>query len=122
MKYGLIYDGKSVEEKYTDYYFTTEGLENAQDLFYDLYEEDIEDYAYERLWGDEGEYEINATIICLSVSNKTGKVKYKTIAPEIKLKDGRLRGLEDADIVLKKKFVDELMSLVPEKDRINNEN
>lgn len=120
MKYNIVYDGFKPEAKHTEYYFAAEGLKNAQDLFYDLYEEDIEDYIQERIWDDEEEYKVTAAILCLTVSNKTGKVKYATLSPQIEYVSGESLELEDCDVKLKKKFVDELMKLV-NKDNKNED-
>ena len=115
MKYNIIYDGKKVGPKYTEYYFATEGLKNAQNLFYDLYEEDIEDYIQERIWDDEEEYEVTAAILCLTINNKTGNVKHTTLSPQIEYESGESLELEDCDVRLKKKFINELMTLAHEK-------
>lgn len=108
----LLFDGYSehVEEQIVRYYFCSEDLESAEELFFALYEEDIFEYTQNNYF-DEEEYEVVGCTICLEMDVFTKAVEMITIAPTIEY-SGQLEDIWSAEIELEDDLVMELLKKV----------
>ena len=106
----LVYDGSVNQGDTTLYVFISNNLEDAEDIFYDLYEEDIWVVAEEYMTSEEDT--VYGLTINLEVDNKTKKVKYKTISIGIESEDEELCEYEINDIELDDKMVKVLLEKI----------
>lgn len=106
----LVYDGSVNQGDTTLYVFISNNLEDAEDIFYDLYEEDIWVVAEEYMTSEEDT--VYGLTINLEVDNKTKKVKYKTISISIESEDEELCEYEINDIELDDKMVKVLLEKI----------
>ena len=93
----LIFDGS---EEFNDsilYTFVSENLDDAEEIFYDLYDDDIHNVAKEYMSSDRDT--LYGLSIALEVNKATNKVEYKTIRLGIE-SDSDLTEYEVADIEL----------------------
>lgn len=110
----LAFDGISehIEEGIVRYYFCCEDLECAEKIFFELYEEDIFDYAQEN-YGDEEEYEVVGCTICFEVDVFTKEIETITITATIEC-NGEWIDIFPAEIELDEELVKELWEKVEE--------
>ena len=92
----------------TLYIFISRDLEDAEDIFYDLYEEDIWVVAEEYMTSEEDN--VYGLTISLEVDNKTNRVKYQTINVSIETEDEEIFEFEVTDIELDNAAIDLLLS------------
>ena len=105
----LIFDGS---EEFNDsilYTFVSENLDDAEEIFYDLYDDDIHNVAKEYMSSDRDT--LYGLSIALEVNKATNKVEYKTIRLGIE-SDSDLTEYEVADIELDDEIVELLLSKV----------
>lgn len=105
----LIFDGS---EEFNDsilYTFVSENLDDAEEIFYDLYDDDIHNVAKEYMSSDRDT--LYGLSIALEVNKATNKVEYKTIRFGIE-SDSDLIEYEVADIELDDEIVELLLSKV----------
>ncbi len=105
----LIFDGS---EEFNDsilYTFVSESLDDAEEIFYDLYDDDIHNVAKEYMSSDRDT--LYGLSIALEVNKATNKVDYKTISLGIE-SDSDLTEYEVADIELDDEIVELLLSKV----------
>ena len=105
----LIFDGS---EEFNDsilYTFVSENLDDAEEIFYDLYDDDIHNVAKEYMSSDRDN--LYGLSIALEVNKATNKVEYKTIRLGIE-SDSDLTEYEVADIELDDEIVELLLSKV----------
>ena len=105
----LIFDGS---EEFNDsilYTFVSENLDDAEEIFYDLYDDDIHNIAKEYMSSDRDS--LYGLSIALEVNKATNKVEYKTIRLGIE-SDSDLTEYEVADIDLDDEIVELLLSKV----------
>lgn len=105
----LIFDGS---EEFNDsilYTFVSENLDDAEEIFYDLYDDDIHNVAKEYMSSDRDS--LYGLSIALEVNKATNKVEYKTIRLGIE-SDSDLTEYEVADIELDDEIVELLLSKV----------
>ena len=105
----LIFDGS---EEFNDsilYTFVSENLDDAEEIFYDLYDDDIHNVAKEYMSSDRDT--LYGLSIALEVNKATNKVEYKTIRFGIE-SDSDLTEYEVADIELDDEIVELLLSKV----------
>lgn len=107
----FIFDGSMELEETTEYVFLCEDLGHAKDVFFNLYEENIEDFVEERTF--EEEYTINGCVIILEINNETKAVENVCLSVQITA-DEELLELEPADIELDEKAIKLLLSKVSE--------
>ena len=105
----LIFDGS---EEFNDsilYTFGSENLDDAEEIFYDLYDDDVHNVAKEYMSSDRDT--LYGLSIALEVNKTTNKVEYKTIRLGIE-SDSDLTEYEVADIELDDEIVELLLSKV----------
>ena len=107
----FIFDGSMELDETTEYVFLCEDLEHAKKVFFNLYEEDIENFAEERTF--EEDYTINGCVIILEINNETKAVENVCISVQITA-DEELLELEPADIELDEEAIKLLLSKVNE--------
>lgn len=105
----LIFDGS---EEFNDsilYTFVSENLDDAEEIFYDLYDDDIHNVSKEYMSSDRDT--LYGLSIALEVNKATNEVEYKTIRLGIE-SDSDLTEYEVADIELDDEVVELLLSKV----------
>ncbi len=109
----LIYDGRMDREDTVDYYFVSENMASATKLFEELYEEDIIEYAAERvtLEMEEDGYEVTGCSVCITVNKDTDEIESVTITATAET-DSEIIDLEPADIELEEEQLQILLGKV----------
>lgn len=107
----FIFDGSSELVETTEYFFLCEDLEHAKDVFFNLYEEDIEDFAEQSTYDEE--YTINGCVIILEINNETKTVENASITVQLTV-DGELLELLPVDIELDEETIKMLLGKVNE--------
>lgn len=114
-KYHLVYDGSMEEDNNKIYIFANFELaiEDSKQLFYELYEEDIEEYASEHSVSDE-DFKVVGCSIYLYVDKETGEVDedYITLQPLVEYDDGESAELLGAFVELDDENINKLLELV----------
>lgn len=105
----LIYDGSTEYDDSVLYTFVSESLDDAEDIFYDLYGEDIRDVAKEYMMSDRDT--LYGLSVSLEVNKESNEVEYKTVSLGIE-SDADLTEYEVADIELDDEIVELLLSKV----------
>ena len=95
----LIYDGKMDNGDIISHFFVSEDIEHAADLFEYLYEEDIEDFAAERVEADVYDYEVEGCSLCLNLHAKNRSLESATLTATV-IMNGETMELEPAEIDL----------------------
>ena len=106
----VIYDG-SVEQKDTTLYtFITESLEDAKDLFYEYYNEDLEDYIDFQGLCDFGD--VKCITIYLEIQKETNILEQASIGIQFETEDEELEEIECQEIELDEETIELLLSKV----------
>jgi hypothetical protein len=105
----LIFDGSTEYDDSVLYTFVSESLDDAEDIFYELYGEDIRDVAKEYMMSDRDT--LYGLSVSLEVNKETNEVEYKTVSLGIE-SDADLTEYEVADIELDDEIVELLLSKV----------
>ena len=92
------------------YFFISSDIESAAKIFMELYEEDIMDYAAERvdIDVDGDDYEVDGCSICITVNKETDEVESVTITASITMEEEVIE-LEPADIELEEELIQMLL-------------
>lgn len=113
-KYNFIFDGTMDDDENIIYVFASSGLEldDYRELFDDLYEEDIEEYASEHSISEE-DFEITGCSIYLYVDKETEEVDedFITLQPNVTYSDGETAELLGAFISLESETIEQLLNL-----------
>lgn len=107
----FIYDGSMELDATTEYCFICEDLDHAKNVFFNLCEEDMDNFAEERAVADE--YEITGCIIILEMNNETEVAENIYISVQVEV-DDELYELEPTDIELDEEAIGVLLSKVNE--------
>ena len=105
----FIYDGSMALEETTEYCFICEDLDHAKNVFFNLCEEDMDNFAEERAVADE--YEVTSCVIILEMNNETKTAENISISVQVEV-DGELYELEPTDIELDEEAIGMLLSKV----------
>ena len=105
----LLYDGSANSGDNILYTFVSESLDDAEEIFYDLYGDDIHNVAKEYMSSDRDT--LYGLIVSLEVNKRTNKVEYKAISLGIE-SDSDLTEYEVADIELDDEIIELLLSKV----------
>lgn len=105
----LLYDGSVNSGDNILYTFVSENLDDAEEIFYDLYGDDIHNVAKEYMSSDRDT--LYGLSIALEVNKATNKVEYKTVSLGIE-SDSDLTEYEVADIELDDEIIELLLSKV----------
>lgn len=107
----LIFDGSEEFNESISYTFVSENLDDAEEIFYDLYGDDIHSVAKEYMSSDRDT--LYGFSITLEINKTTNKVEYKTVRLGIE-SDSDLTEYEVADIELDDEIVELLLSKITE--------
>lgn len=106
----LIYDG-SLDQKDTILYtFITENLEDASEIFYEYYEEDLEEYiSYQGL---DNYGELKGITVYLEINKETNNLEQATIGIQFETEDEELMEEECNEIEIDEDIVELLLTKV----------
>ena len=106
----LLYDGQMVASEYsTCYVFTSKNIDDAADIFYELYEDDIESVAVDYKLSDEDV--VMGVVVALEVNDITKNVTSVLLSISIET-DGEECEYEVTEIELDEESIEVLMDKI----------
>ena len=106
----VIYDGLVDQKDTTLYTFITESLEDAKDLFYEYYNEDLEEYVdFQGLceFGD-----VKGITVYLEMQKETNIIEQASIGIQFKTEEDELEEIECQEIEIDEDTLELLLSKV----------
>ena len=106
----LIYDGSQDQKDTILYTFITENLEDAKEIFYEYYEEDLEDYI--NYQGLDNYGEVKGLTVYLEINKETNNLEQATIGIQFETDNEDLLEEECNEIEIDEDIVELLLTKV----------
>lgn len=106
----LIYDGMQDQKDSIIYTFITENLEDASEIFYEYYEEDLEEYISYQGLNNYGE--LKGITVYLEINKETNGLEQATIGIQFETDDENLIEEECNEIEIDEDIVELLLAKV----------